>query len=171
MKIFRFFLIVVAFCVGLTTLQAQQLVFNHEDEDVMLLSLSGGAGFIISAHGSYQIESADTNYYAFLLVGKNPQEVKKIGFCRLFSDDGNYIFSVNTKLPIFLVNNSEQNVLLEFTDMVVSLPPRASYQADNFVVEPDLTALVYLSGDKDSVPDLRLLHFELTRGVLSAKLW
>ncbi|MDD3285408.1 MAG: hypothetical protein PHG95_02130 [Patescibacteria group bacterium] len=169
MKIFRFFFVAVACCFGLAASQAQ-VICNYEDEDVMLLSVSGGAGFIISAHESHQAEVIDSNYYAYLQERADYQTVRKIGFCHLALSDGIYVFSESTKLPIFLHNNSEHNVLLEFGNMAISLPPGASYRADNLVVEPDLSALVYLSGnDSVSAPGLHLLHFTITGGGVIGK--
>ncbi|HQB76090.1 MAG TPA: hypothetical protein PLI25_00635 [bacterium] len=176
MKIFRIVLIVVSTCfIFFPRLQAQTAAFiiNRENKEIVLLPRSGGPGLIIPAGDSvwsFDVDVSDI-YYVYRQIKKSPQVVEKVGFCRLTPLDGAYEFA-GDKLPIFVKNNSEQNVLLEFSDMVVSLPAGGSFCADDLVIEPDLTALVYLSGnDSVSAPGFRLLSFTINNGSLSANLW
>ncbi len=174
MKIFRIVLIVVSTCfIFFPRLQAQTAAFiiNRENKEIVLLPRSGGPGLIIPAGDSVWSFDVSDIYYVYQQIKKSPQVVEKVGFCRLTPLDGAYEFA-GDKLPIFVKNNSEQDVLVEFSNMVVSLPAGDSFCADDLVIEPDLTALVYLSGnDSVSAPGFRLLSFTINNGSLSANLW
>lgn len=154
------------------SLSAQTKLINNDDKDVLLMSMAGDIVNIAASDSIVMFLPANEIYYAYRRLNDDPQIVEKIGFCFLRNDAGKLVYTPENKVPVFIQNNSSVELLLEYGDMAIVMPPGYRHGATGLAIDPALRALVYVSADSAILSEVKfkLLQFKFDGQNLSAEL-